>query len=162
MKVCDSIDTVEAYYAQNVDSDPTIDLSDCPFISDVESIIRRYITKFFAKKKMFYGGPIPRNLLLKQRYIDMVLTTSVDQAVKSIYAAWHTAALGTVSLKELQHVKRSGKIPSGVKAVISVFKECARAGIPKPISGGIAVMFFEFCEGFKFTQNQTQVTVKVA
>jgi hypothetical protein len=121
------------------------------FYDDLSALAAKYVKRFFNNKTAYYGGPIDRRIIVKPHFISQVLNTSVEAAVQSVYDHWHVSKM--VSLREIRRAIKNGNIPSDIESVVAVLAECAALGVPKCFAGGIMLMYFEFCEGWDFTES---------
>jgi len=109
------------------------------FLQDLTELAKQYILNFFSNKEMYCGGSIPTKMLLTPRNISLVMNASVEATLSRIYSCIQP------HFKQLD--SDSGLVAEDVKLVISILKQCSKAGIPKEFATGILVIYLEHCEG---------------
>jgi hypothetical protein len=114
-------------------------------VDDTKWLAKYYIEMYFRDKAMYCGGPIPKHMLYTDRYISAVLNLNVCNGMDIIYNAVGV----NYTDEQMRHFERQGQLPDDVKYVIYMFRELARAGIPKQFAVGILFIYLELCEGYK-------------
>lgn len=132
----------EENYCQ-VDADAVSNPEQSAYLEKMIREVHAYIKDFFADKEMWYGGPVPAKSITTEKYIGLVLLTPLENAIDMIHEAWPARDIHACGLAKLSTHQRALHL-------MKVQKWCKDAGIPKEWSGGITVMYYEFCEGFKF------------
>ena len=105
-----------------------------------EAVAKSYIHKFFATKKMHYGGAIPASVLNAKANLELVLETSLDNAVDRAYK---------LMAGQVDNLADEGNIADDTKVVVSFLRECASSQIPKVFAGGLMLMYLELCMGMR-------------
>ena len=125
------------------------------FVDELKYQAKKFIKTFFFGKQWYCGGLIDPDVITSEHYVELVLNTELETGIQMVYDHWHTA-VGSVSRK-----KNSGEVPADVEAMLEVQRQCNALGIPKAFRGGITMMYFEFCQGFDYS-NTAEVAVGAA
>jgi len=103
------------------------------FLPDVQMLARSYMMSFFKDREMHCGGPIQYRHLLSNRNISMTINATLADAIVCAYGAIDSS---------------SEKDPlDEIKFVISILNECSKSGVPKEFSGGMLLLYLQFCVG---------------
>lgn len=101
------------------------------YIERLEKAARFFIIKFFSRRRFHCGGAIPKNKLLSQNSINIVLSTNFCDGIDECYKVMPN------SIPEEQ-----------LSNLISLLSEVKMAGIPKKLQTGIMLLYYRFCKGF--------------
>jgi hypothetical protein len=116
-------------------------LSGSEFVYDIKELAKEYMVNFFANKEMYCGGPIPKQILLNNKNLSIVLNSNIEETLPKIYVSIED------SFSQLE--SDSGLVADDIKLIISILKQCSRFGIPKEFSVGIMILYLEYCEGLE-------------
>jgi hypothetical protein len=90
------------------------------------------LEKFFAKKSMYYGGPVSRNDLQRIENYQLMRCLSLAKAIDIFYQA-------------LQD-HNSTENPQAF--FLRLQEECFSFSIPKHFVGGILILYLKYCRGY--------------
>jgi hypothetical protein len=96
------------------------------------------IKTFFAKKRWWCGGPIPKSVLLTRSHINMVINLSLIRAIDIGYSAIRRSKM----LARTDKTKKN----SDIRLCVSILHECERLGIPQRFIGGLFLLYLKLCE----------------
>lgn len=149
-----AIEEVEGFQIEssdNPDNMDDVDISEYEtlinfdeWLSDLKAIARDYITLFFSDKEMYCGGKISPRILLQEHYVTLVLNEKISAIEEKVYPV--TEASGAYSLKT------QPQITTDVQMVINLIRDAEKKGVPQPFFPGLAIMFFELCEGLEIIE----------
>jgi hypothetical protein len=120
------------------------------FEGDLNEFVSDCILRFFADKKMHIGGPINKKLLLTENYIRIVTNNNI---CRCILCAYNTLD----KCDKITHTIPGGQTSEDTRLVIKTLEKCAAKNIPKVFSGGLMLMYLEFCEGLSINYNMLGV-----
>lgn len=136
-------DEQQEEYEDIPEKDIVFDAKTSAYVKTMLREVELYIKNFFRDKEMWCGGPVPVKSIINDKYIDLVLTISLIDAIDVIHRVWSLPINATADIAKKKSHERSMHI-------VRTQKLCKDAGIPQEWSGGITMMYYEFCEGFKF------------
>ena len=110
------------------------------FVESVKNAARNYLEAFFHNRDMYCGGPISPQVLYSKAAISTVMNTDSESGCRRAYAA-----MARDNFKQGQKNKET----EDILFVISIFKECAKLGIPKCFRPGVLLVYLELCEGIR-------------
>lgn len=96
-----------------------------------DEVLSEFLDKFFAKKSMHYGGPIPKNHLHTPDNFRLLRYLSLKSAIDII----------DDSLKE----HRSQE--SLQQFFLTMQEKCFALAIPKHFVGGVLILYLRYCKG---------------
>lgn len=112
------------------------------FMKEVKSKIAKHISTFFAGKGMHCGGHIPLSLLKSEKYVSLVLYTTLIEGLSRAYESLE-------SFDELQESPGDPLFARDVCLVLRILNDAAERRIPKIFAGGLLLMELELCEGIE-------------
>lgn len=108
---------------------------------DEKDKILSFLINFFNDKEMYCGGKIPKNLLLNENNIKLVINSTIENSMDKIYSSIE----GHFNKVDPE----SGLVSDDIKLVKSILDKCSHAKIPKEYSVGILIIYLILCEGFE-------------
>lgn len=98
-----------------------------------------FLERFFANKQMYYGGPIPKNILLSERHVELVLRLDFDKCIKFFHKC----------LDEQQETNRRWRrLEKRLELFFYLQKESHDLNIPRHHSGGLLLVYLILCLGY--------------
>jgi hypothetical protein len=113
------------------------------YLADVRALAVQYIDQFFADKRLYCGGKIPKWILHAEQRISMVMNYDIINSVDRAYEALEL----TISPEETAEAMRTGEATKDIKLVNDTLNMLAGFGVPKPFAGGIMLLYLEYVEG---------------
>ena len=103
----------------------------------IKKAVKNYLEAFFFNKDMYCGGPINAKTLCSQKIIRTIMDTDSESGCRRAYDA--------MSREDFKQKPKN----KDIWFVISIFKECAKIGIPKCFRPGFLLVYLELCEGIQ-------------
>lgn len=96
---------------------------------------KKIILDYFKDKQLFYGGEIPEDRLLQQKFVDAVLDTNMKVG---IYIAYHCIDQSIFDENF-----------DSIKLVVDILDSLSNSVIPKCFAAGMLLLCLEFCHGIQ-------------
>lgn len=112
------------------------------FLKDTVVYAQSYVEKFFKGKEMYAGGPIPASLLKSDKYLSLVINTSLNNCIPYAYKI----------MEQEEHPYVFAEYDRDVHCIVEVLQHCKNLGIPKCFAAGLLLMYLEICEGVSLVE----------
>ena len=99
-------------------------------IKELRGMIKECIRLYFLGKTDVKGNTIPDRILVSRKHVDLVLNTTVVEAIKKAYKAFKYC-----------------KFKNQEEKIINTLNSCAKYWIPKDFAGGMMLIYLSLCEG---------------
>lgn len=103
-------------------------------------LAKENLDTFFADKKFYCGGPIPKSILHSQDALDFVRYTEFDPGIRYCYEE-------IIPQIRAPKLRVFNGMEWDVEWVLRLLKECHAAEIPLVSQAGMILLNFRFCVG---------------
>jgi len=111
------------------------------FFSELNYIVRGYMTDFFKNETFSQGGKIPYSLLLSNKNVSMVMNYDI---IRSVDEAYHRLSDFDLSCGSPSDTAED------IKLVVGILDKLAQANIPQQLAGGMMLLYLDLVEGVDF------------
>ena len=135
---------------EDVVEDVPVSCSLGEYIKTLKELASVYLLAYFKDRQMHFGGPIPKNVLLSDRNLNIVLSTPFAEGADEVHAAF------VYKPRPANH--NQAEIPFQTKRFLDLLAEVSKFGIPIEFKAGVMLLHLQFCEGSTIKDKKLDVT----